>query len=312
MAIGDKIATRQAYGEALVKLGETHPQVVVLDADLSCSTKTANFAKAYPKRFFNMGVAEQDMMGTAAGLALCGKTPFASSFAMFATGRAFEIVRNSIVYPNLDVKICATHAGLTVGEDGASHQALVDVSIMRSLPGMTVLVPTDGVEVAALLPQMADLHGPVYLRLSRAASPILFEENEKFEIGKAKVLHEGSDLTLVTCGLMSAYGLEAAKILKTEGISVAVVHMGTIKPLDEATLNTWADKTGRVMTVEEHSILGGLGSAVAECLAETGKVPVHRYGVKDQFGQSGKAADLLKHYKLSPEDIAAEAKAFLG
>lgn len=312
MEIGEKIATREAYGKALAQLGETHPEVVVLDADLSCSTKTAVFAKQFPERFFNMGVAEQDMMGTAAGLSLCGKIPFASSFAMFATGRAFEIVRNSIAYPHLNVKICATHAGLTVGEDGASHQAIVDITIMRALPGMTVLVPTDGVEVAALLPQVADLQGPVYVRLSRAASPILFPKDEKFEIGKAKVLREGKDITLVTCGLMTAHAVEAAKLLEVQGTSAAVLHMGTIKPLDEETLKTWAHKTGKVMTVEEHSILGGLGAAISECLAEEGKIPVHRHGVKDQFGQSGKAQDLLKHYHLMPEDIVEEAKRFLA
>lgn len=306
----EKIATREAYGRALESLGESRPEVVVLDADLSCSTKTAIFAKKFPERFFNMGVSEQDMMGTAAGLALCGKIPFASSFAMFATGRAFEIVRNSIVYPHLNVKICATHAGLTVGEDGASHQALVDISIMRSLPGMTVIVPADGTETSQVIPAVAAYKGPVYVRLSRAASPILFGQDYQFEIGKAKVLKEGSDLTLVACGLMVAHALEAAEILKNQGVDCTVINMATVKPLDEATLLEWAGKTGRVMTVEEHSIIGGLGSACAEVIAEQGKIPVHRYGVKDQFGQSGKAADLLKHYRLMPEDIANEAKQF--
>lgn len=306
----EKIATREAYGRALEALGETHPEVVVLDADLSCSTKTIYFAKKFPERFFNMGVSEQDMMGTAAGLALCGKTPFASSFAMFATGRAFEIVRNSIVYPHLNVKICATHAGLTVGEDGASHQALVDVTIMRALPGMTVIVPADATETKQVIPAVAKFKGPVYVRLSRASTPVLFGDDYRFEIGKARVLREGKDLCLVSCGLMVGHCLEAAEILKTQGLDCTVINMATVKPLDEATLKQWADKTGRVMTVEEHSIIGGLGSACAEVLAESGKIPVHRYGVKDQFGQSGKASDLLKHYKLMPEDIAAEAKQF--
>ena len=307
----EKIATREAYGRALEELGAKNDKIVVLDADLSCSTKTAHFAKKFPERFFNMGVSEQDMMGTAAGLSLTGKIPFASSFAMFATGRAFEIVRNSIVYPHLNVKICATHAGLTVGEDGASHQALVDVSIMRSLPGMTVLVPADGTETKKIIAAVAEYHGPVYVRLARASTPILFEDDYEFEIGKAKVLREGKDLSLVAMGLMVSHALEAAKILSEAGIECSVINSSSVKPLDTETIQDAANKTGRVMTLEEHSVIGGLGSAVAETLAEEGKIPVHRYGVMDQFGQSGKASDLLKHYKLTPEDIAEEAKAFL-
>lgn len=306
-----KIATRVAYGEALAQLGEQNPNIVVLDADLSGSTKTAVFGKKFPERFFNMGVSEQDMMGTAAGLALCGKTVFASSFAMFATGRAYEIVRNSIAYPHLNVKICATHAGLTVGEDGASHQALMDVSVMRSLPGMTVIVPADANETKKVIRAVAQMNGPVYVRLSRADTPVIFSEDHPFEIGKAQVLSEGKDLTLVACGLMVDHTLQAAKILETQGVLCAVINMSTIKPLDESTLRTWAKQTGKVMTIEEHSILGGLGSAVAESLGELGGFAVHRYGVKDQFGQSGKASDLLKHYKLMPEDIAREAQEFL-
>jgi transketolase len=306
-----KIATRVAYGETLAQLGEENPKIVVLDADLSGSTKTALFGKKFPERFFNMGVSEQDMMGTAAGLALCGKTVFASSFAMFATGRAFEIVRNSIVYPHLNVKICATHAGLTVGEDGASHQALVDVTVMRALPGMTVIVPADATETRQVIRAITQMDGPVYVRLSRADTPLIFGDEHKFVIGKAQSLTEGKDLTLVACGLMVDHCLQAAKILETQGISCAVINMSTIKPLDEATLLAWAKKTGKVMTVEEHSILGGLGSAVAESLGEIGGFAVHRYGVKDQFGQSGKASDLLKHYKLMPEDIAREAVDFI-
>lgn len=306
-----KIATRVAYGEALAQLGEENPKVVVLDADLSGSTKTAVFGKKFPERFFNMGVSEQDMMGTAAGLALCGKTVFASSFAMFATGRAFEIVRNSIAYPHLNVKICATHAGLTVGEDGASHQALVDVSVMRSLPGMTVIVPADATETKQVIRAVAQMNGPVYVRLSRADSPVIFGDDHAFTIGKAQVLTEGKDLTLVACGLMVDHALQAAKILETQGVRCTVINMPTIKPFDEAALIASAKKTGRVMTVEEHSILGGLGSATAETLGEIGGFPVHRYGVKDQFGQSGKASDLLKHYKLMPEDIAREAGEFI-
>lgn len=309
--MSEKIATRTAYGKALVELGAKNPNVVVLDADLSCSTKTAGFAKAYPERFFNMGVSEQDMMGTAAGLALCGKIPFASSFAMFATGRAFEIVRNSIAYPHLPVKICATHAGLTVGEDGASHQALVDISIMRVLPGMTVIVPADATETSQVIPAVVEVDGPVYVRLSRAASPVLFNDEYKFEVGKAKVITEGKDLALVACGLMVVHALEAAKILETKGISCTVVNMSTIKPLDEEVLKKLASEIGKIMTLEEHSILGGLGSSVAEFIGEEGNASVHRVGVRDRFGQSGSAEALLKHYKLMPEDIANKAIEYL-
>lgn len=307
----EKIATREAYGRTLEELGATHPKVVVLDADLSGSTKTAYFAKKYPERFINMGVSEQDMMGTAAGLALTGKIPFASSFAMFATGRAFEIVRNSIAYPHLNVKICASHAGLTVGEDGASHQALVDVTVMRALPGMTVIVPADAAETKQVIHRVVEYMGPVYVRLARAATPVIFGEDYKFEIGKANVLQEGKDITLVAMGLMVQHSLEAAKILEQQGIQCTVINSASVKPLDATTIKSHAAKTGRVMTVEEHSVIGGLGSAVAEVLAEEGKIPVHRYGVMDRFGQSGKASDLLKHYKLMPEDLAVEAKAFL-
>ncbi len=307
-----KIATRDAYGKALVELGKTHSQVVVLDADLSCSTKTIYFAKEFPERFFNMGVSEQDMMGTAAGLALCGKTVFASSFAMFATGRAFEIVRNSIVYPHLNVKVCATHAGLTVGEDGASHQALVDVAIMRVLPGMTVVCPADATETRLAVRALAQQEGPAYLRLSRAAFPVLYGDDYSFQLGKANVLREGQNLHLLAYGLMVSHCLEAAELLKTQGVSVSVVNMSTIKPLDTALLDQLAASGTPMMTVEEHSILGGLGSAVAEHFSERGNVAVHRVGVRDQFGQSGSAEALLAHYRLMPEDIAREAREFLA
>lgn len=309
--MAEKIATREAYGRALVELGKANSRIVVLDADLSCSTKTGYFAKEFPDRFFNMGVSEQDMMGTAAGLALTNKIPFASSFAMFATGRAFEIVRNSIAYPHLNVKICATHAGLTVGEDGASHQALVDITVMRALPGMTVLVPADATETRQMIHAVADEEGPVYVRLSRSGSPVILGDEYQFEIGKARVLREGKDIGIIACGLMVSHSLEAANLLESQGIQASVVNMSTVKPLDEATLNEIAQKTGRIMTVEEHSIIGGLGSAVAEFLAQEGKVAVHRVGVRDQFGQSGSAQALLKHYKLMPEDIAEEARQFL-
>ncbi|MGH9892411.1 MAG: transketolase family protein [bacterium] len=309
--MAEKIATRDAYGKALVEVGAQRPEVVVLDADLSCSTKTINFAKAYPERFFNMGVSEQDMMGTAAGLSLMGKIPYASSFAMFATGRAFEIVRNSIVYPHLPVRICASHAGITVGEDGASHQAIADIALMRVLPGMTVIVPADATETRQVIHQIVDLPGPVYVRLSRAAFPVLFGDDYQFKIGRANVLREGKDVALIACGLMVAHIIEAAKILEAKGVKAAVVNMATVKPLDEETLARLGKSIGRIVTVEEHSIIGGLGSAIAEFFDESGQVTVHRVGIRDEFGQSGTASALLKHYRLMPEDIAAETLKFL-
>ena len=308
----EKIATRDAYGKALVELGASNPHLVVLDADLSCSTKTINFAKAYPERFFNMGVSEQDLMGTAAGLALTGKIPYASSFAMFATGRAFEIVRNSIVYPHLPVKICATHAGLTVGEDGASHQTIEDIAIMRALPGMTVIVPADAVETKQVIHQIAKYPGPVYVRLSRAATPVIFDESYRFEIGKAHQLVTGKDIALLGCGVLLSHCLEAAKILEAQGISASVVNFSTIKPLDTAMLDKLAKSHKAIVTVEEHNILGGLGSAVSEYLSETHPLRIHRIGVRDEFGQSGTAAELLKHYQLMPEDIAQQSAKVLG
>ncbi len=306
--MAEKIATRDAYGKALAELGMKNPKVVVLDADLSCSTKTINFAKAHPERFFNMGVSEQDLMGTAAGLALTGKIPYASSFAMFATGRAFEIVRNSIVYPHLPVKICATHAGLTVGEDGASHQTIADIAIMRALPGMTVIVPADSVETEQVVHRIADHPGPVYVRLSRAAFPVIFDKNYRFEIGKAHEIKKGKDIAIVACGILVGHALEAAQILEKEGIQASVVNLSTIKPLDEAMLNQLAERFKTIVTVEEHNILGGMGSALAEYFSEHRPVRVHRVGVRDEFGQSGPAMELLKHYHLMPEDIAGEAR----
>jgi len=307
----EKIATRDAYGKALVELGAKDSRVVVLDADLSGSTKTIHFAKAFPERFFNMGVSEQDLMGTAAGLSLMGKIPFASTFAMFATGRAFEIVRNSIAYPHLPVRICASHAGLTVGEDGASHQTIADIAIMRVLPGMTVIVPADATETRQVIHKIVDVNGPVYVRLSRAAFPVIYDESYRFEIGKANKLRDGKDIAIVACGLMVCHALEAAQILEKQGVSASVVNMSTIKPLDGEMLKELAKQTGHIVTVEEHSILGGLGSAVAEYLSEFGNVKIHRLGVRDEFGQSGPAPELLKHYHLMPEDIAREAQNFL-
>lgn len=307
----EQIATRDAYGKKLAEIGEKYANIVVLDADLSCSTKTGIFAKKFPQRFFNMGVAEQDMMGTAAGFALSGKIPFVSTFAMFATGRAWEIVRNSIVYPHLNVKICASHAGLTVGEDGASHQTVADVALMRVLPGMTVLLPADAVETEQMVEAAVHIEGPVYIRLGRAKCPVIFDSTYQFKVGKAKVLREGSDLAIMACGIMTAHALEAAKNLEQQGVQTTVVNFSTLKPLDTETLLKVAQKTKCVLTLEEHSILGGLGSAVAEYLSGAYPVPVHRMGVKDQFGQSGTAEDLLKAYHLMPEDIVEEAKRIL-
>jgi len=306
--MSEQIATRDAYGKALAELGDKHPEIVVLDADLSGSTKTAVFGKKFPHRFFNMGVAEQDMMGTAAGFALSGKIAFASTFAIFATGRAWEIVRQSIVYPHLNVKICASHAGLTVGEDGASHQTIADIAVMRVLPGMTVLVPADAVETENLVAASAVREGPVYMRLSRAKSPLLFKPEDSFEIGKAKILTSGNDVAIVTCGLMTTHAWEAAKILEKEGIGARVVHCGSVKPLDREAVLKAARETRALLTVEEHSIIGGLGSAVAEVLSEALPKRVVRMGVHDEFGQSGSAEALLKHYKLMPEDIADAAR----
>ena len=308
---GDKIATRDAYGKALVELGAKNPKVVVLDADLSGSTKTINFSKAYPERFFNMGVSEQDLMGTAAGLALAGKIPYASSFAMFATGRAFEIVRNSIVYPHLPVKICASHAGLTVGEDGASHQTIADVAIMRVLPGMTVIVPADATETMQVIHRIADYPGPVYVRLSRAAFPVIYGPDYRFEIGKANVLREGKDIAILGCGILVGHCLAAAELLAQQGVAATVVNFSTIKPLDEKLLESLMQRFSCLVTVEEHSILGGLGSAVAEFVSEKKPIRVHRIGVRDEFGQSGPAMALLKHYRLMPEDIAEEVRGLL-
>lgn len=309
--IGEKIATRDAYGKALVEVGKLDPKVVVLDADLSGSTKTINFAQAFPERFFNMGVAEQDLMGTAAGLALTGKTAFASSFAMFATGRAFEIVRNSIVYPHLNVKICASHAGLTVGEDGASHQTIADIAIMRALPGMVVIVPADAVETRQVIHRISEYNGPVYVRLSRAAFPVVLEDDYRFEIGKAKMLKEGKDIAIVACGVMVSHALQAAEILEKKGIKASVTNLSSVKPLDTAMLDRLASESGVILTVEEHNVIGGMGSAVAEYLSENHPIRIRRYGVMDEFGQSGPAMELLKHYRLMPEDIAGQASQLL-
>ena len=298
-----KIATRQAYGEALKKLALENPNVVVLDADLSKSTMTAEFNKVAPERFINVGIAEQNLIGTAAGLSLTGKIPFASSFAMFAAGRAFEIVRNTVAYPKLNVKIAATHAGLTVGEDGASHQAIEDLSLMRSIPNMVVLNPADGVEAGKAVIAAANYDGPVYIRLGRAAVEEIFNENYEFQIGKGVELVNGTDATIIATGIMVEKALKASEILKAEGINVRVINIHTLKPIDTELIIKAAKETKRIVTAEEHSIIGGLGSAVLEAISEECPVPVIRVGVKDTFGESGKPNELLEKYGLTEKEI---------
>lgn len=297
--MADKIATRDAYGKALLVLGAENPNVVVLDADLSKSTKTADFGKKYPERFFNMGIAESNLLGTAAGLAAAGKIPFASTFAIFAVGRAFEQIRNSIAYPKLNVKIAATHAGITVGEDGGSHQAIEDVAIMRAVPNMVVLVPADGEETRQVILAAAKYNGPVYIRMGRLAVPLLFGEDYNFEIGKANVLKEGTDVAIMANGVMVSMALEAAAELAIEGISVSVINVASVKPLDVETIVRVSKQTKAVVTAEEHNIIGGLGSAIAEVLGEQMPTPMVRVGLKDTFGESGRPEELLEKYGLT-------------
>ncbi|WP_028308045.1 transketolase family protein [Desulfitibacter alkalitolerans] len=299
-----KIATRDAYGKTLVKLGKKYDNIVVLDADLSKSTKTAVFKEEFPDRFVNVGIAEQNLACVAGGLALAGKVPFASSFAMFATGRAFEMIRNSICYPELNVKIAATHAGITVGEDGASHQANEDVAIMRAIPNMTVLVPADAVETEQIIEAAYHYHGPVYIRLGRSGVPVLYDESYTYKIGKASKLREGKDASIIAMGIMVSKALEAAEKLAEEGVQASVYNMSTIKPIDAAAIEE-AAQSGCVVTAEEHNIIGGLGSAVAEVLGERCPVPLERVGIMDTFGESGKPDELLKKYGLTSEDIAS-------
>ena len=304
-----KTATRDAYGKALVELGNTNDKVIVLDADLAAATKTGMFKKAHPEKFFDCGIAEGNMMGVAAGLAASGYTVFASTFAMFAAGRAYEQVRNSIAYPHLNVKIGATHAGISVGEDGASHQCCEDIALMRVIPGMTVINPADDIEARAAVLAAAEYEGPVYMRFGRLAVPRIFDESYKFEWGKAVVLAEGSDVTIFATGLMVNEAIEARKLLAQEGISAEIVNIHTIKPLDAQAVVASASKTGAVVTAEEHSIIGGLGSAVTEALCESGKlVPVVRLGVNDVFGKSGPAVELLHIFGLDAQNIAEKAK----
>ncbi len=303
-----KTATRDAYGKALVELGEKNPNVLVLDADLAAATKTGAFKKAFPERFFDTGIAEGNMMGVAAGLATTGYTVFASSFAMFSAGRAFEQVRNTIAYPHLNVKIGATHAGISVGEDGASHQCCEDIALMRSIPGMVILNPADDIEARAAVLAAAEHDGPVYMRFGRLAVPRIFDEDYKFEIGKAVTLKEGSDVTIIATGLMVNEAIEAAKILEAEGISVELINMHTIKPLDKDAVIKAAKKTGCIVTAEEHNVIGGLGDAVCDVVCEECPVPVVKLGVEDTFGKSGPAVELLHIFGLDADNIVKKAK----
>ena len=310
--MAEKIATREAYGNALAELGEKY-DFVVLDADLAAATKTGVFKKKFPERFFDCGIAEGNMVSVAAGIASTGKVVFASSFAMFAAGRAYEQVRNSIGYPHLNVKIGATHAGITVGEDGATHQCVEDFALMRAIPGMTVINPADATEARAAVEAAINFKGPVYMRFGRYAVPVLFDkDNYKFELGKGVEMKDGSDLTIIATGMMVGMALEAAETLAAKGISARVINIHTLKPIDKDIILKAARETGAIVTAEEHSIIGGLGSAVAEVVAEGCPVPVVRLGVNDEFGHSGKVPPLLEMYGLTPDNIIAKAEAALA
>lgn len=303
-----KKSTRQAYGEALVELGRQNNNVVVLDADLTKSTKTNLFQEEFPERHINVGIAEADLIGTAAGLATCGKIPFASTFAMFAAGRAFEQIRNTVAYPKLNVKIAPTHAGISVGEDGGSHQSIEDISLMRSIPGMVVLSPADATETKKMIFAAAEYNGPVYIRMGRLDVPVLFDDSYDFQIGVANTVKEGTDVTILATGLMTARALEAAEKLESEGVSVRVINVGTIKPLDGEIVLKAAKETKFIVTAEEHSVIGGLGSAVSEFLSETYPTLVKKVGIYDVFGQSGKAEELLEKYELTATKLISVIK----
>ncbi len=306
------IATRESYGETLVELGKIHDDIVVLDADLAGATKTAMFAKAFPERFINAGIAEANMIGVAAGLATTGKVPFASSFAMFAAGRAYEQIRNSVGYPELNVKIGATHAGISVGEDGATHQCNEDIALMRTIPGMVIINPADDVEARAAVKAAYEYVGPVYLRFGRLAVPVINDpETYKFELGKGIVLREGKDVTIVATGLTVNNTLEAAKLLEADGIDARVINIHTIKPIDKDLIIKAAKETGKIVTVEEHSVIGGLGSAVCDVVCESHPVPVLKVGINDVYGESGPALQLIKKYGLDAEGIYQSVKGFL-
>jgi transketolase len=309
--MADKMATRQAYGKALVELGEKYPNLVVMDADLSKSTMTAEFGKTYPERFFNMGIAEQNLYGAAAGLALSGKIVCASTFAMFATGRAFEIIRNSIGYTKANVKICATHAGITVGEDGASHQTFEDIALMRTIPGMTVINPSDGVSAKKLLEQAVAMQGPCYVRLGRAAVPVFYGEDAELTLGKGNLVKDGGDVTIVATGIMVNEALIAAESLKADGIDARVIDIHTIKPIDEEIITKAAKETKAIVTAEEHSVIGGLGSAVAEVVVKNAPVKMAMVGQQDTYGESGKPDQLKEKYGMTAADIVKAVKSVL-
>lgn len=303
MNIDKKIATRQSYGEKLVELGKINKDIVVLDADLATATKTELFKKEFPNRFFDIGIAEQNMISTAAGMATCGKIPYASTFAMFAAGRAYDQIRNSVCYPKLNVKICATHAGVSVGEDGATHQMLEDLGMMRALPNMTVMSVSDDVETKWAVEEISKINGPVYLRLCRLASPVIYEENQKFEIGKGIQIGDGTDATVIATGLMVSEAIKAKEELEQKGIYIRVVDIHTIKPIDKELIVKCAKETKRIITIEDHSIIGGLGTAVCEVLSEEYPSKVTRLGMLDTFGKSGKAEKLLEYYGLDKNGI---------
>jgi len=308
MNLENKKATRQSYGEALVELGKKNDKVVVLDADLSGATKTNMFKKEFEDRFFDMGISEQDMISTAAGFATCGLIPFASTFAVFATGRAYDQIRNSICYPNLNVKICATHAGITVGEDGATHQMLEDINLMRGLPNMTVMSPADDLEAKWAVEEAARINGPVYIRFGRASTPQIYEEGQKFECGKAIVHGDGTDATVFATGVLVAEALKAQEQLEAEGIKIRVVDIHTIKPIDKDAIIKAAKETNKLISIEEHSIIGGLGSAISEVLTDNEPKKLVRLGMQDCFGRSGKATELLDYYNLNAKAIIEAVK----
>lgn len=305
------MATREAYGNAITELGKINDNVVVLDADLAKATKTEVFKKSFPDRFFDMGIAEADMIGTAAGFATCGKIPFASSFAVFAVGRAYDQVRNSVAYPSLNVKIAATHAGITVGEDGATHQAIEDIALMRVLPNMTVINPCDEVSTKWAIFEAAKINGPVYVRLGRSKVPDVYEVNEEFELGKGKVVRDGNDVTVIATGIMVSEAIKAHEVLKDEGISVRVIDIHTIKPIDKDIIIKAAMETKGIVTAEEHSIIGGLGGAVSEVVSENYPTKVLRVGVNDKFGKSGSASSLLKEYGLTADEIISKIRSII-
>lgn len=308
MDLNNKKATRQSYGEALVELGKVNKDVIVLDADLAGATKTNMFAKEFPDRFFDIGIAEQDMLSTAAGLSTCGKIPFVSTFAVFATGRAYDQIRNSICYPNLNVKICATHSGITVGEDGATHQMLEDINLMRGLPNMTVISPSDDVQAKWAVKRAADVNGPIYIRFGRAETPVIYNEKTEFELGKGISFGDGKDATVFATGMMVAEALKVKEELEKEGINIRVIDIHTIKPIDEEIIIKSAMETENLISIEEHSIIGGLGTAISEVLTEKCPKKLIRLGMKDCFGKSGNWKELLKYFNLTSEDIIKTIK----